>query len=306
VKILITGSRGFVGGSLGRFAVRAGHSALGLSRATQAPRDWPGEYMTTDVVSADLAPIIREFAPDAIFHAAGTASVGASFEAPFDDLRAAVLSWVNLLDSARRSGARPLIVFLSSAAVHGQLESLPVKESARVKPISPYGFHKVACELFAQEYATCFGQRIIACRLFSLFGEQQRRLLIWELFQQLTGPQEVAWLQGTGNETRDYLYSEDMARAVIQLAEHQTGKMAEGAFDLVNVASGTETRVIDLARQIGSLVAPQKQIRCRGIHQQGDPEHWQADITKLRNILPDWSPGPLSEGLALCIAAWRH
>jgi nucleoside-diphosphate-sugar epimerase len=306
VKILITGSRGFVGGSLGRFAARANHKLLGLSRATQAPADWPGEYLTTDVVSADLAPIIRDFQPDAIFHAAGTASVGASFEAPFDDLRAAVLSWVNLLDSARRSGSRPLIIFLSSAALYGQLESLPVKESAKAKPISPYGFHKAACELFAREYATCFGQRIIACRLFSLFGEQQRRLLVWELFQQLAGSQEVAWLQGTGNETRDYLYSDDVARAVVLLAEDQTAKMAEGTFDFFNVASGSETRVIDLARQIGNLVAPQKEIHCRGVHQHGHPERWQADITKLRSCLPDWNPTPLAEGLATCIAAWQR
>jgi UDP-glucose 4-epimerase len=305
VKILITGSRGFVGGSLGRIAVREGHEALGISRATQRPLDWRGHYVTADVVSADLAPVIREFAPDAIFHAAGTASVGASFDAPIADLRASLLSWANLLDSTRRSGTHPPILFPSSGSVYGQLESLPVNEAASVRPISPYGFHKAACELVAQEYATCFGQRITVCRLFSLFGEHQRRLLVWELFQQFVGAEDVVWLQGTGNETRDYLHADDMAAAIVALMERRVSDMAANNYQVVNVASGVETGVLDLAKQIGALIASEKEIRCRGVHRSGDPERWRADITRLRALLPNWKSKPLAEGIASCIAGWR-
>jgi UDP-glucose 4-epimerase len=306
VKILITGSRGFVGGSLGRYAASAGHAVLGISRATQRPLDWPGKYISADVVTADLAPVIREFAPDTIFHAAGTASVGASFKTPIDDLRASLFSWANLLHSAHRSGAHPLICFPSSGAVYGQLDHLPVKETASLRPISPYGFHKVACELLAQEYATCFSQRVIVCRLFSLFGEYQRRLLVWEIFRQLASSEETVWLQGTGEETRDYLHVNDMAAAVVMLAEDQTEKMVKGTYELINLASGSETRVIDLAKQMGSVVAPQKKIRCRGVRRPGDPERWQSDISKLRSLLPNWNPQPLNQGLATCIAAWQR
>ena len=178
MKLLITGTRGFVGGSIGRLATQLGHDVLGVGRAAQPATDWTGKHLTADVVSADLAPLIRNFAPDVIFHAAGTASVGASFTAPLDDLRASLMSWTNLLDSVRRSGANPLILFPSSGAVYGRLQSLPVKEDAEIQPISPYGFHKAACELLAREYAVCFGQRLVVCRLFSLFGVQQRRLLV--------------------------------------------------------------------------------------------------------------------------------
>jgi UDP-glucose 4-epimerase len=304
VRILITGSRGFVGGSIGRFAARAGYEVLGVSRATQPPNDWPGRYVTADVVSADLTGIIRDFAPDAIFHAAGTASVGASFATPLDDLRASLLSWANVLDSVRRSGVQPLMLFPSSGAVYGQLDQIPVKEGASLQPISPYGFHKVACELLAREYATCFGQRIMVCRLFSLFGEYQRRLLIWELFRQFAGSEEVVWLEGTGDETRDYLSADDMAAAILLLIENQVKAGSTARFQEVNVASGVETRVLDLAKKLGRLVAPQKEIRCRGIERSGDPERWQADISRLRALLPDWKPKSLAEGLASCVAGW--
>ena len=305
MKLLITGSRGFVGGSVGNLAAQAGHEVLGISRPTQPARHWQGQYVTADIGTADVSQVIRDFAPDAVFHAAGSASVGASFAAPLEDLRASLLSWANLLESVRRSGLRPLVMFPSSGAVYGQLKSLPVKEDATINPISPYGFHKAACELLAREYATCFDQRVVVCRLFSLFGPQQRRLLVWELFRQFSAAGEVAWLQGTGEETRDYLYVDDMAGAVLTLIESQRRESSSSGCEVFNVASGVETHVLDLAKQIGSLLASTKEIRCRGTHRSGDPERWQADTTRLRATIPEWKPKALSDGLASCILEWQ-
>jgi UDP-glucose 4-epimerase len=305
VKLLITGSRGFVGGSIGRLAAQQDHEVLGISRAAQPAADWPGAYVSADVVSADLAQTIRDFAPDAIFHAAGTASVGASFAAPLDDLRASLLSWANLLNSVRHSALQPLLVFPSSAAVYGLLEQLPVTEDAPVRPISPYGFHKAACELLAREYSTCFGQRIIVCRIFSLFGPAQRRLLIWELFKQFAGVDHTVWLQGSGTETRDYLSADSMAAAVLELIANQLASLQPGDSALVNVGSGTQMRVLELARQIGMLVASEKEIRCRGLKRAGDPETWQADNSRLRSLAPKWNPEPFEQSLANCIARWQ-
>jgi UDP-glucose 4-epimerase len=305
MKILITGSRGFVGGSVGRFAAHKGHDVLGISRAAQPAADWPGAYESADVVSADFSQTIREFAPDAIFHAAGTASVGASFAAPLDDLRASLLTWANVLNSVRRSTVQPLLLFPSSGAVYGQLDRLPVAEDAPVRPISPYGFHKAACELLAREYATCFGQSIIVCRMFSLFGAAQRRLLIWELFQQFAGANHTVWLQGSGAETRDYLSADDLAAAVLELMESHSGLTQPGECHVVNLGSGVETRVLDLAKKIGKLVAPEKEIRCRGLKRAGDPERWQADISRLRSLAPKWNSEPFDQALSACLASWQ-
>ena len=304
MKILITGSGGFVGGSLGRHAERAGHRVLGVGRASQAPHAWPGEYAQADVLTSDLAELVASFAPDVVMHAAGTASVAASIKHPLDDLRASVVTWANVLDSVRRSAARPLVVFPSSAAVYGDARSLPVEESAEARPISPYGFHKAACELMGREYAECFGVRVLVCRLFSVFGEAQRRLLVWELYRQLAGPGTIAWLEGTGEETRDYLHADDASSALLALAE---GFGASGeAFAAVNVASGVETRVLDLAEHCRALVAPGKEVRSRGRARPGDPQRWRADTTLLRSLAPRWSPKPLDERLAQTIASWEE
>ncbi|HKP73404.1 MAG TPA: NAD-dependent epimerase/dehydratase family protein, partial [Pyrinomonadaceae bacterium] len=257
---MITGSRGFVGGSVGRFAVRAGHEVLGIGRATQPDALWPGAYVSADIVSSDLSGVVKSYAPDVVLHAAGTASVGASLAAPLDDLRAALLTWANALDGVRRSGTRPLLLFASSAAVYGNPATLPVGEDSPTRPISPYGFHKAACELLAHEYAACFGLPVVVCRLFSIFGAAQRRLLVWELYRQFEdADRSVVWLEGTGAETRDYLHAGDVAAALLELVSTQSAELKEGGCRVVNVASGVETSVLELAAQIGQLVAPEKE-----------------------------------------------
>ena len=305
MRILITGSRGFVGGSMGRFAAAANHQVLGVGRSGQPEVDWPGDYLQADVATADLSKVIRDFAPELILHAAGTASVSGSFEAPLDDLRASAITWANTLEGVRRSGIKPLVIFPSSAAVYGNQLQLPIHESAVIAPISPYGFHKAACELLAREYAACFGLQIMVCRIFSLLGEAQRRLLIWEMYRQFTELESTIWLQGTGTESRDYLHVDGFAMALLELTGKRQQVFEQSPCLIINIASGVETKALEVARQMRDIIAPEKTIRCRNIERPGDPRFWRADIDLLRSLLPSWNPRPFSSSLARCIATWQ-
>ncbi len=308
MKILITGSNGFVGGGVGRWAVRAGHEVLGVARASQPAPGWPGQYAQADAQTSDLVGVVRAFAPDVVLHCAGTAAVAASLATPLDDLRAAVLTWANTLDAVRRSGLRPVLLFPSSAAVYGNPVALPVGEEARVCPISPYGFHKAACELLAREYAECFALRVVVCRLFSIFGAAQRRLLVWELYRQCADAGDTVWLEGTGAETRDYLHIDDIAAALVALAAAEVARTSEarGRALVVNVASGEEISVLALARLVRDACASTREVRCRGVERAGDPRAWRADTTRLRTLAPHWQPRPLTQALAACISEWRR
>lgn len=303
MRILITGSRGFIGSSVGEFAAAAGHEVFGLGRASNPVSGWRGGYRQTDVATSDLVDVIENFSPDVVLHAAGSASVATSIQAPFDDFRAATLTCANVLDSIRRSRLNPLVILPSSAAVYGNPLELPINEDLSPQPISPYGFHKWACEVLAHEYAKCFAMRMLVCRLFSVFGPRQNRLLVWEVFQQTKSSKPTIELQGSGLETRDYLHVDDVADAMLQLAA------ISGAQDLskplvVNLASGKEVQVIELARMIARLVAPEKEINCRGIVRAGDPQFWQADVSRLRGLLPRWKPGAFNERLSQCLNVW--
>lgn len=301
MRILITGARGFVGRSIAEAAHRRKWVVCGIGRSSQAPTDWPGSYIWSDVAQSDLYPMVQGFSPDVIFHGAGAASVGNSMLAPLDDLRASVMTFASVLEAARRSANRPVVIFPSSAAVYGEPLNLPVREDALTVPISPYGFHKLQCELLAREYSTCFGLNIVVCRLFSIFGPHQRRLLVWELYEQIMSDSAVIQLQGTGDETRDYLYSDDAAERMLDLgvASHSE------SLTTVNVASGVETKIAELAEEIKGILGCQKPIVPSSTMRSGDPRRWHADTALLQTKIPKLSTTSLTKALELTVDSWK-
>ena len=306
MRVLVTGVHGFVGGSVARFAVRQGHEVLGLARSSQPPDDWRAGYSNIDVAWADAAPVLEEFRPDLIVHCAGSASVHDSFQDPAADFNASTGILSRMLDSVRRSSSRPLVIFPSSAAVYGNSVEFPIAESAAVAPISPYGFNKLAAEVIAQGYARCFGLKVCICRLFSVFGPAQRRLLVWELFEEFSGSNPVVGLKGTGEESRDYLHIDDVASAFLGLAAALVQYDAPSEPWVFNVASGMETPVMNLASLIGSIGGWAKPVKSSGKIRSGDPQKWRADIARLREVLPNWKPSGMESRLAETLNEWRR
>jgi UDP-glucose 4-epimerase len=202
MRWLITGANGFLGFSVADYLARAGNSVVGLTRNEQLP-DWFPRLEYPSSIEA-LADLIRGVDPKCILHAAGAASVGDSWVAPARDYVDSVLTWQVLLEATRQSELKPKLFLPSSAAVFGDPDRLPVPEDAGRKPISPYGFHKLVCERLAEEYAILWEMPVVICRLFSVFGPRQRRLLVWELVEQILSDGSVIRLQGTGLEERDY------------------------------------------------------------------------------------------------------
>jgi len=305
MKLLVTGATGFIGGNVAKSAVLEGYSVVGIGKSERPSDCKMDDYIRADIINSDLAPIIKDFSPDVVFHGAGPASVASSICAPVRDLREATLTWASVLDGIRRSGTDPLVLFPSSAAVHGNALEYPTSENSPVRPISPYGFHKAACELISREYSECFNINIIVLRFFSLFGPRQHRHLVWEVYQQLIGEPSAVWLKGTGKESRDYLYIDDAVEAILNLVQIRSRLQTNGRDLVINLASGRTVGTYELADQLRKLVAPTKSVLCRGVAIRGDPEHMCADIGVLRSLIPSWAPRPLQLALVDCVALWK-
>jgi nucleoside-diphosphate-sugar epimerase len=111
-------------------------------------------------------------------------------------------------------------------------------------------------------------------------------------------------LHGTGHESRDYLHVDDLAAAVLALAGDRSAH-AEGACLTFNLASGIETRIVELADQIGRFVGASKPVAFQNKQISGDPVRWIGDVTKTRAKIPEWVPRSISNALAQCVGQWK-
>jgi nucleoside-diphosphate-sugar epimerase len=300
--LLVTGGGGFLGAAVALHWSRAGGRAIGLVRAGRASIE-AVETHVTDYAPDHLARLIDETAPIALVHAAGTASVAASLADPAGDFAGSVALSQAVFEGVRRSRRSPPVVYLSSAAVYGSPEEMPIAEEAPLRPVSPYGHHKMMVELLAREYASCFGLRTRALRLFSIFGAGQRRLLLWELFGQFAKQERVRVL-GTGDEIRDYMHVDDVAAAVIALLPGGE----EGGFDAVNVASGRAVTVRALAELVKASLGSAAEIVYGTEPRPGDPPRWVADIGRMRRLAGSVAaaPYPLEARVAETLRAWQQ
>jgi UDP-glucose 4-epimerase len=298
MKILITGCQGFVGKSLAEYALNSGHQVLGVDRFTPEETCQAMQYSQCNLHQQEFVDLINFFAPDAIFHAAGSASVANSFSFPHEDFLMAVGTWAAVLDAVRKSEMNPLVMFPSSASVYGNPSILPIPENADLQPISPYGFHKVISEKLAQEYCQCFGLNVVVVRLFSTIGPYQQRLLVWELFQQSVNKSNSLTIQGTGDETRDFLHINDISHYFLCLMDIQPQ-----GFLPINVASGKATSVMEIANIILQITENHHPVITLNKDLKGDPKIWQADNTLLQEMVP-FTPIAIAEGITDCVKYW--
>lgn len=303
MRVLISGSGGTLASAFGRGAAAQGHQVVGLIRARDSAGAAGFPQQELPLLPGPVAATLEDFRPDVVFHGAGASSVPQSFVEPERDFESSLGTWQALLEGVRLSDLRPLVIFPSSAAVYGNSSNQPIAESSAISPVSPYGFHKAACELLAREYAECFGMRLLVPRIFSIFGSSQRRLLIWDIYKQCVGSSHEVMLAGTPEASRDYLSMDDAVRAMLGLASSDLGSAGSATF--LNLASGQAQRLGDVAKRVVELAGVACPVRFSGTVRRGDPVRWQAQITELCNHLPSWAPRPFDEELSRCISTWN-
>jgi UDP-glucose 4-epimerase len=278
---LVTGARGFLGAHVVPEFAEAGYRVLGLGReeASAGSLDALGlsGYTQMDLPSPELAGMLAAEAPDVLVHAAGPASVADSMIRPHGDFDGSVGVLFRLLDDVREQSPQTRVAFLSSAAVYGNPDRLPVSETAAIAPVSPYGFHKQMAETLLREFHELYGLSTCAARIFSAYGPGLRRQVLWDVCEKASAGS--VHLFGTGEETRDFIHAEDVARALRVLVEN-----APMQGETYNVASGVETSIRELTEQIVALVLPKAPVIFSGVARPGDPLRWRADISAIRDL----------------------
>ena len=280
--VFVTGAAGFLGAAMGRHWAARGAVVVGLDRVPlSAGRDasvkW-AQFHVAELPWDDLGTVLRGLQPDLIIHCAGGADPSGSVAAPARDFKSGVPGAFSVLECVRTECPGARVVFMSSAAVYGQPSRLPVREVDETLPISPYGFHKLMCELLCREYSSIFGLRTACARVFSAYGPGLARQVVWQTCRRVLGQDAAVWT-GTGDESRDYVHEDDVARAVDAIV--RCGVMDGEAY---NVATGQEVTVRELVALVRRIADRRLDPVFLGEATPGAPARWVADVSRLRAL----------------------
>ena len=278
-RVFITGIGGFIGGQAARWLSRAGYDVAGcLRRPCDKSDSFETRLYAVNLPSPALREILTLERPDWLLHCAGPARVDRSLTHPDEDFQANVVVTEEVLGALAHSSPYTRVVLLSSAAVYGEPAELPISERTPTRPISPYGRHKLLCEELAREYQRRLGVSVTSLRVFSAYGPGLRRQVLWEIVRQ-TCQSPIITLGGTGEERRDFIYVDDLARVMGRLIERDAG-----GYEILNVASGTSVSIAEAAAISVKLLGVQRRVAFTGEDRPGFPKHWQADIRALSRL----------------------
>jgi len=273
MKILIIGSRGFIGSHCVDYFR---NKAFDVYQADVNQSSDKNTYKI-ERQNSDFSEPFKDHQFDVCINASGSAHVGFSFENPSQDFELNVVNVQKILVAIRDYNENCKFINFSSAAVYGNPQVLPIVENSICKPLSPYGFHKLQSELLLTEYHKFFGLNTCSLRVFSAYGPRLKKQLFWDLYQKAL-QNNVVSLFGTGNETRDFIYIDDLL-AIIDLVIQNSPFHGT----IYNVASNLETTIDEAAQIFIKEFSLEKKVIFNGEAKIGDPNNWVADMKKLNN-----------------------
>jgi UDP-glucose 4-epimerase len=280
MKYLILGSEGFIGRALLNYFVNErGSSVFTVDRKGCNPFKNQTHQIIDFSNGASNIPF-GEF--DYIINASGSANVQASFVEEEMDRAANLMNVQMMLEQMVQQGSRAKFINISSAAVYGVPTKLPISEAHSIgaTPISPYGKHKQMSEQLLMSYAQDYGLKTHSLRVFSCYGPNQKKLLLWDIFRKIkVDRRDKLELFGTGDESRDYIYIDDLVLAfkTVLLKSNFDGSP-------INIASGIETRISWAASKAIEILQPNTELCFNKKTRKGDPLNWNADVQKLHAL----------------------
>lgn len=278
--ILITGVSGFIGRALARHFTKQQYKVYGIDRipSENAPLADLQSYEQIELPNPHLRQLLVNWRPDVLIHCAGRASVPAAMQDPHADYIDGPVLTFELLEALRQDLPECAFILLSSAAVYGNPLYLPISEDAPLQPVSAYGYHKWQSEMICAEFANVFGLRTASARVFSAYGPGLRRQVMWDIVHKALTQPEIR-LQGTGQESRDFIHVQDIARGLESILIN-----APLHGEAYNLASGVETRIVDLAGLILHEIENPPSLTFSGELPPGTPKNWRADIQQISKL----------------------
>lgn len=300
---LVTGGAGFIGSHIVDAYIDRGLSVTvldNLSTGDKANLNPRARFVAGDIRDIDAINRALGDGVDVLNHHAAQIDVRRSVADPAFDADVNIVGAVRLLERARQLAVKKVIFASSGGAGYGEPQSYPQTEDHATRPISPYGCAKIAFEHYLFYYARIFNLPYAALRYANVYGPRQRQdgeAGVVAIFTGKLLSGAAATINGSGEQTRDYVFVEDVVRAnVAALDDRITGEF--------NVGTGVETNVVELFAMLQKLIGGPDATHAPA--KTGEQMRSVLDGRKLRKLagLPD--AVPLEQGLRKTVAWFRR
>ncbi|MGI8662364.1 MAG: NAD-dependent epimerase/dehydratase family protein [Acidimicrobiales bacterium] len=262
MRALVTGGAGFIGSTLVDRLLAEGHSVDvvddlstgNLANLAQARRDRTHEvtFHQLDIREPAVVELIARRKPDVVFHLAAQADVRVSVARPAFDASINVIGSLNVIEGALAAGAKKVVFASSGGTIYGDPDpsELPVKESHARHPVSPYGVAKMVVGDYLHAFRTLHDLEYAALALANVYGPRQDphgEAGVVAIFTGKLLAGEPCTVFGDGEQTRDFVFVDDVVDAFVRGAERGSGL-------LCNIGTGEETSVNRLYATMASAV----------------------------------------------------
>ena len=297
-RVLVTGGAGFIGRRLTARLVNSGARVRVLDDLStgDASRLHPEAELRIGSILDPGALAEAVDGVDAVYHLAAIASVAKCNEDIAASHQVNLGGFVSLIETVLRQPLRPALVFASSAAVYGDTPDIPLGEDSATAPLSPYGADKLACELHARAAARVYGLKSTGLRLFNIYGPGQDPGSpysgVISRFARLARDGAEITIFGDGGQTRDFVFVDDVVDALMAAAGRTTGDL----FEALNVCTGQETSILDLARRLAGIHGATPRISHQA-ERPGDIRRSLGSPQRLARVLGLTPSGDLDSGL---------
>ena len=296
MRAVVTGGAGFIGSALVDRLVARGDDVLIIDDLSTGSTDnladaraagsGTMELAVDDIGEAGTAELVAGHRPDVVFHLAAQTDVRLSVDAPVSDARTNVIGMLRVLDGAHAGGARKVVFASSGGTIYGEADPalLPFDEDTPQRPLSPYGVAKLAGGLYLDVYRALHGLAGTTLALANVYGprqDPQGEAGVVAIFAGRLLSGQPCTVFGTGEQTRDFVYVDDVTDALLTAAERADGQ-------LLNIGTGVETSVNDLYRTMAGMVGgPNDPVR--GSARPGELDRSALDPTRAASEL-GWRP----------------
>lgn len=299
-KSVVSGGAGFIGSTLVDRLVDDGHevfviddlSSGSIANLKDSRRRGSVVLHQIDVVSSEVVDLVRSFQPENVFHLAAQIDVRHSLVDPVHDAKVNILGTINMLEAARHGNAERFVFASSGGATFGDTFNIPTPESQKRVPGSPYGISKYIVEEYFRYYKDTYDLDYVSLGFANVYGPRQdphgEAGVVAIFIGDLLGGRTPT-IFGDGNQTRDFVYVEDVADALVRAARI-------GGSKYLNIGTGIETSVARLYEYVveatGVDIAPIMAAAKRGeqlrscLDAHGAQEHlgWEAWTPLMRGI----------------------